>query len=93
LLAWEWARRNKVEVYRYAPQWGKYGRFAWFKVGPRMLRSLFDPKMLLAFLAERPRSSTLRLIRQAQKAGIDVVMRGSRLAGQDAANSSPAPRP
>jgi YspA, cpYpsA-related SLOG family/Meiotically up-regulated gene 113 len=80
VLAWQWAKQNKVEVCRYGPNWKKYGRFAGFKVGPQMLRAMFDPKMVLAFLAEQPSSNTLSLIRQAQKAKIEVVIKGRQIA-------------
>jgi len=50
-LAWQWAKEHQVEVYRYFPNWKKHGRFAGFKIGPQMLRSMFDPKLLLAFLS------------------------------------------
>jgi hypothetical protein len=51
--AGDWARQNGAEVYNYYPNWRKYGRFAAFKLGPQMLRSRFDPKLLLAFQAEK----------------------------------------
>jgi SLOG family YspA-like protein/Meiotically Up-regulated Gene 113 (MUG113) protein len=73
-LAWQWAKENKVEVYRYLPKWKKYGRSAGFKVGPQLLRSMFDPKLLLVFLANKRSPSSL--IRQAEKAGIPVVTKG-----------------
>jgi hypothetical protein len=73
--AWDWARLNGVEVYRYFPKWSRHGRFAGFEVGRRLLRSMFDPKTLLAFLAERASSSTLNLISRAQKIGIEVVIK------------------
>jgi hypothetical protein len=79
--AWEWAAQNQVEVYRYYPQWRKYGRYAGFKVGPQMLRSLFDPKMLMVFLASNPSTATISLMRRAEKAGIPVVI-GARLSRQ-----------
>lgn len=72
--AWEWARLNHVEVYRYFPNWKKHGRFAAFKVGPQLIRSMFDPKTVLAFLADKVSASTSNLIRRVQKADIEVVI-------------------
>jgi hypothetical protein len=74
--AWAWAHLNRVEVYRYYPKWTKYSKFAAFKVGPQMLRSMFDPKTLLAFLTDKAKSNTLTLIARAQKMGIEVVIKG-----------------
>src|SRR5262249_55602220 len=74
-LAWKWARENKVDVYRYLPKWKKHGRFAGFKVGPQMLRSMFDPKMLLVFLSSNASQSSLDMIRRANKAGIPVMIK------------------
>lgn len=73
IFAWRWADKNKVQIYRYLPKWGRYGRFAAFKVGPQMLRSMFDPKLLLVFTSSKVKSNTQTLIRQAAKAGIEVV--------------------
>jgi hypothetical protein len=73
IWAWNWAKKNKVEVYRYLPNWRKYGRFAAFKVAPKMLRSIFDQKLLLAFLSNKISSNTTGLIKKAEKAGIPVV--------------------
>jgi hypothetical protein len=72
-FAWEWANEHKVEVYRYHPKWKKHGRFAGFKVGPKLLRAMFDPKLLLVFVGSKVSSSTQSLIRRAEKAGIEVV--------------------
>jgi hypothetical protein len=72
----EWARRHDVEIYRYYPKWSRHGRFAGFKIGQQMLRSMFDAKLLLAFLAEKPSQSTTALMGRAEKAGIEVVIRG-----------------
>jgi hypothetical protein len=72
-FAWLWAKQNNVQIYRYFPKWRKHGRFAGFKVGPQLLRSMFDPKLLLVFLAAQPGRSTTDLIRRAEKAGIQVV--------------------
>jgi hypothetical protein len=74
-LAWEWANQNKVEVYRYFPNWRKHGRYAGFKIGPQLLRSMFDPKRLLVFLAGRMSQSASSLIRRSEKSGIPVVTR------------------
>jgi hypothetical protein len=71
-FAWEWADQNGGQVYRYYPNWKKYGRVAAFKVGPQMLRSLFDPKLLLVFLGSKVSSNTKDMIRRAEKAGIEV---------------------
>jgi hypothetical protein len=79
--AWQWAARNRVEVYRYYPKWGRHGRGAGAEVGRRMLRSMFDPKTLLAFLAPRGSPTTSNLISRAQKVGIEVVVKAGRPAG------------
>lgn len=50
--AWEWAKRNQVDVYRYYAKWRTKGRIAGFEVGRRMLRSMFDPMTVLAFRSE-----------------------------------------
>lgn len=71
--AWRWAETNKVQLHRYWPKWRAHGKFAGFKVGPQMLRSMFDPKLLLVFLADEVSRSTSDLIRRAEKAGIEVV--------------------
>jgi hypothetical protein len=73
LCAAEWARKNNVKVYYYWPKWKTYGKFAGFKVGRQMLNAMFDPKTLMVFMTTKPNSSTLSLIRQAEKAGIEVV--------------------
>jgi hypothetical protein len=74
-FAWQRADRNKVQVYRYFPKWSRCGRFAAFKVGPLMLRSMFDPKVLLVLVSDKVSSNTQALIRKVQKAGIEVVKR------------------
>lgn len=74
-FAWQWASQNKVEVYRYYPKWGRYGRGGGSKVGQQMLRSMFDPKLLLVFLGQKVSSSTQTLIKRAEKARIEVVKR------------------
>lgn len=74
--AWEWAKLNRVEVYRYYAKWRTKGRFAGFEVGRRLLRSMFDPKTVVAFLSGGPATNTLDLIRRAKKAGIEVVVHG-----------------
>jgi hypothetical protein len=74
-FAWAWAKQNGVEVYRYLPNWKKYGRSAAFKIGPQMLRAMFDPKVLLVVTTGRASPSTTSLIRKAEKAGIEVVLR------------------
>lgn len=75
-FAWRWADQNKVQVYRYYPNWKKYGRSAAFKVGPQMLRSMFDPKLLLVFLGRDVSSTTKDMIRRAERAGIEVKTKG-----------------
>jgi hypothetical protein len=70
------AGQNGVDVRWYFPDWRKHGRFAGLKAGRRMLRATFDPKLVLAFLSERPSRSTLNLIGQARRAGIEVVVKG-----------------
>jgi hypothetical protein len=65
-----------VDVYYYFPKWRSRGRFAGFEATRRMLNSMFDPKLVLAFLCERPSSSTLNAIGRAQRKGIEVVVRG-----------------
>jgi hypothetical protein len=72
-FAWRWADKNKVQVYRYYPKWRRYGRYAAFKVGPQMLRSMFDPKLLLVFVTDKVSSNTQTLIRRAEKSRIQVV--------------------
>ena len=74
-FAWQWAGRNKAQIYRYYPNWKRHGRSAGFKVGPQMLPSMFDPKVLLVFLAGKVSSATRRLVRGAEKARIEVVMK------------------
>jgi hypothetical protein len=72
-LSWEWAKRNNVEVYRRFPNWRSGGRFAPFKIGPKLLRTQFDPKVLLIFVCSKVSPSTQSLIRNAEKLGIPVV--------------------
>jgi hypothetical protein len=74
--AWSWADKNKVKVHYISPKLGNHGKFAPFKVGPQMLRSMFDPKTVVAFLEGKANSSALSLIKQAQKAKIEVVVKG-----------------
>lgn len=71
--AWRWASEHKVRVHRYYPEWSKYGKFAPFKVGPRMLRSQFDPKLLLVLHGHRTNPSTTDLMKKAAKRKIAVV--------------------
>jgi hypothetical protein len=73
--AWAWADRNKVDVYRYYPKWRSRGRFAAFDVQRRLLRAMFDPKTVLAFLAGRPNSSALTSVNRARKMGIEVLVK------------------
>jgi YspA, cpYpsA-related SLOG family/Meiotically up-regulated gene 113 len=91
--AWRWASRNNVDVYRYYPKWRTRGRFAAFDAQRRLLRSMFDPKTLVAFLAGRANSSALTLVRRAEKMGIEVVIKGQRTAaGAGNANQLAAPQ-
>jgi hypothetical protein len=71
--AWEWAKENGARVHYFYPKWKTHGRYAPFKLGPQMLRSMFDPKTLVVFLTERKSQSTEALITRAAKAGIPVV--------------------
>ncbi len=75
VFAWEWANQHKVQLQRFEPNWGKYGRVAAFKVGPKMLRSQFSPKLLLVILTGDKATSATSLIRQAQKAKIETVVK------------------
>jgi hypothetical protein len=77
-FAWQWAHQNKVQVYGYAPNWRRHGKGAVSKVGARMLRSLFDPKVLLVFHSSEVSKVTTTLLRRAEKAGIPVVKKESR---------------
>jgi hypothetical protein len=80
--AWAWARQKGVDVYQYYPRWRSKGRFAGFEAGRRLIRSMFDPKLLLAFRADGPSPSIADLIRRARKAGIEVVEKGGRAVAQ-----------
>jgi YspA, cpYpsA-related SLOG family/Meiotically up-regulated gene 113 len=71
-FAWQWANKNKVQIQRYYPKWRRYGKGGASKVGQQMLRSMFDPKVLLVFLTGKGSSSTQTLLRRADKAGIEV---------------------
>jgi hypothetical protein len=72
-FAWAWATRNKAQIYRYIPKWKTYGKVAAFKLTPKLLRSMFDPKTLLVFHSPKMSQSTTDLIRRADKAGIPLV--------------------
>jgi hypothetical protein len=69
-----WANKNKVEHYPYRPNWRRYGKGAASRAGQQMLRSMFDPKLLLVFYTGEPSVTTKRLMRGAEKAGIPVVL-------------------
>jgi hypothetical protein len=75
-FAWSWAIQNKVKVYHYEPNWRRYGKGAMSKLGVQMLRSLFDPKLLLVFHSGQASKSAANLIRRAAKAGVPVVTKG-----------------
>lgn len=68
-----WAKQNGIPERPYYPDYGRQGWVAPFKVGPRMLRSKIDAKLLLVFLSDPVTSSTKSLIRLARKLEIEVV--------------------
>jgi hypothetical protein len=74
-MAWGRAWKKRVELCRYWLKWRSRGRFAPFQVGPKMLRSMFDSKVLLVFQAAAPSPSTMTLIRRAKKMEIPVIVR------------------
>jgi hypothetical protein len=90
VFAARWARRHKVNVYPYYPNWKRYGRGAPAKVGRQMLRALFDHKILLVFPGAKMSTTIRALIRQAEKAGIEVI-RKERSSGN--AHVPPVPSP
>jgi hypothetical protein len=71
----EWAIKNKVGKYCYWPQWRKYGRYAAFKMVPRLLGSMFDPKLYLVFQVGSGSSSSQKLIRGAEKQKCEVIIK------------------
>jgi hypothetical protein len=71
----EWARRNRVGTYSYWPQWRKYGRFAPFRMVPKLLGSMFDPKLYLVFQVGSGSESSRKLIRGAEKSKSEVIVK------------------
>jgi hypothetical protein len=75
LAAYDWSIQNKqVGLYRYHPV-KSHGKVGFFEVGPKMLKSRFEHKVLLAFVTSNPTPSTLKMIKAAEKRGIPVVQK------------------
>ena len=81
VFAWDWARKSGARLYRYFPKWRSRGRSAPFQTSAKMLRSMFDPKVLLVFQCEVPSPSTISLIRRANRAGIPVIVKADARVG------------
>jgi hypothetical protein len=72
-FAWEWATEHKVPIQPFHTDWKKYGRGTGSEVGKRMLRALFDPKLVLAFFTDRVSPTLRAFVRRAEKEGVEVI--------------------
>jgi hypothetical protein len=72
-FAWEWAKCNDVKIERRFPNWRRYRSGAASQLACEMVRGMFDQKLLLVFLKEKVSTGTRKLLRTAEKAGIEIV--------------------
>jgi hypothetical protein len=74
-FAHQWVMQHKVPVIFYEQNWRRYGRGAAAQAGKQMLRAMFDQKVLLVFPGVKVSSMVQGLIRRAEKAGIEVLIK------------------